>query len=171
MLVIQYLNLKIIFLISKILNNSRVNKLINNFIYVPNNNFITINNFWVWEISNNFYYNIKNISSNISTQSRCYNGDLNDIFSNYKANYNYSTDIGDIAPECFKPNKCNKGNESLYNGGKYNSFGVKILTSHDFNNNPRSKIAPTIGAFEITHIISIEICVNYHWGYFYFSKN
>ncbi len=81
--------------------NFRVNKLINNFIYVPNENFITINNFWVWEISNNFYYDINNISSNISTQSRCYNGDLNDIFSNYKANCNYSTDIGDIAPECF----------------------------------------------------------------------
>ena len=57
------------------------NKLMNNFIYIPKKNSITINNLDKWEIKNNYFYNIDSIDNKYSNNSIFYKGDLEKIFS------------------------------------------------------------------------------------------
>ncbi len=147
------------------LNNIRYNpyQLMNNFIDILDKDFLKIGNLDYWNISNNFFYNCDNISSNYANQSIFYKGELDVIFSNYQGRCNYSTQNGDIHHECFRPNKWNKGKESLYEGGVAVYLLKDLFITNDYENKTRPNEATTIGAFENPAYFdsAIEISINY----------
>lgn len=125
---------------------SAKNYLSNNFIYIPNEKSIEINNINNWEISHNYFYNVKTINDNYSKNAIFYKGDIKRIFSNFQGRCNYDTDNGDILPECFRPHKWYRDN-ILLNKGEMVAYNGNPLPMYDFDGNTRS-INPTIGAFE-----------------------
>lgn len=58
------------------------NILMNNFFYLPDENGLNISNIESWNINNNYFYNVDNISSSFSYNARFHKGNLEDVLIN-----------------------------------------------------------------------------------------